>query len=103
LYYDDKGILKLKVTYFQVKEDYNLRLFNEKYYSLNIISMHEFTVDDKKKLGKSIKPFLKQFIFKKLMSHSIETPTEEDGQSVADDIVDQILTGFFVCLHAFYK
>jgi hypothetical protein len=95
--YKDKRLLKLKANYFQVKEDYNLRLFNEKYYSLNIISMHEITIDDEKKLGKSIEHFLKEFIFKNILKieHLIETPTEED-QEEADGILDEIIFSFFV-------
>jgi hypothetical protein len=103
--YFDKYLMKLKATYFQVKEDYNLRLFNEKYYSLNIISMHEITVYDKE-LENSIKHFLKQFIFEKLlkMGHLTTTPIYAGSEiSVDDDILRQILYSFTVCLHIFYK
>jgi hypothetical protein len=89
-------LLKLKATHFLLKEDYNLRLFNEKYYSLHIISTHEIPIGDRKEMENSIKHFLKQFIFKNLLNDCV--PEER----VADKILDEIVYSFLVCLHTFY-
>jgi hypothetical protein len=97
--YEDEQFVKLKATLFQVKEDYNLRLFNEKYYSLNIISMDEITISEESKLINSIQHhLLKGLIFKKLLKMEQLTANDRSRKSVADDILDDILYYFFVCL-----
>jgi hypothetical protein len=104
--YDNGQLVKLKATYFQVKEDYNLRMFNEKYFSLNIISMHEITTYDMKELENGIKNALKQFILDKLlkMGHLITTLNDDwSGRGAAESILKDILFSFWVYLHIFYK
>jgi hypothetical protein len=118
LYYDEY-LMKLKATYFKAKEDYNLRLFNEKYYSLINKSIHEIPICEEEepensgskqssseKPESSIKHVLKKFIFEKLLKMDflmiMPAEKEEDG-SVADAILHDILSSFFVCLHSFHK
>jgi hypothetical protein len=94
---------KLKSTYFQVKEDYSLRLFNEKYYSLNIISTHDTLLCDLEE-WESVEYFLNQFIFKNLlkMDHLIDIPWPSIPKiSVADYILRRILRLFYVWLYSF--
>jgi hypothetical protein len=103
-YYIEGLMVKLKATYFQVKEDYVLRLFNEKYYSLNIISTHDIPIFDEKEED-SMKHVLIQFIFKKLlkMDHLITTILDDqfEPRSVADYILHEIILIFSVCLLTF--
>jgi hypothetical protein len=99
--YEDQGIIKFKTICFQVKDDYNMKLYYDSFYSLNVIFINDidFPIFSLKEIS-NIAYILKQFIFKNLlrMEHLITTPSSyEYNTSAADDILDDILGGFNVC------
>jgi hypothetical protein len=99
-FYNDKRTIKFKATYFQVKEDYNLRLFNDKYYSLNIISRFEITMCTQDELNDSIGCVLKKRVFNELLDMELLTMTPLNNQSlrsVADYVLEGIFRSFSVC------
>jgi hypothetical protein len=100
--YDQQGTLKLKSVFLQVKEDYDLKLFEERCFSLKLLSRH--TTDHSISVSNAfynIRSTLEQFIFKDVlkMEHLI-IGLQSSGldTSVAKDIFDDIITDFTVCV-----
>jgi hypothetical protein len=96
-YYLDEGSIKFRASYFQVKEDYNLRLFNEKCFSLHIISSSEIVIFDREELG-SIADILKQHIFKDLLKHDYPVTgwAERKVTKLYNTALDKIASAFTV-------
>lgn len=96
----ENNVMKIRSTYFQLKEDYNLKTFNERYFVpkiINIDNVHDFSNIN----FKSIKGALKQMIFKNLLkaNYLIDNTLQErhpQYKNAVIDIMKQVLDNTLV-------
>lgn len=94
--------LHLTSTYFQFKEDYNLKVFEDRYYSPKIISINEsgslFSITELN----SARRDLKELVWKKLLTNNF-TLLKSNGESakfedITDGIMEELLQYAAVCI-----
>jgi hypothetical protein len=94
--YQDGGTIKLKSAYFQVKEDVKMNFFGERFYSLHTIHDNDYISILQENELKRNTSILKQFIFRNFLKMKHLITTRRDEESVADHILDAILSIFHV-------
>jgi hypothetical protein len=92
----DRGAFKFKTIYFQVKEDYESKVFNRSFYTINIISKTQIPLFSDQEFD-NVRSVLKQFIFKNLLKLDCEL-TINKTPTFTDTVLDHTISAFYVRL-----
>lgn len=91
--YEDNATLEVNSMYFQLKENYNLRAINDKYYTPKLISTAHSSVYEPSHFSHA-KYRLKKIIFEPL---NLPPSILSSNDGIADAILDTILHNVIVC------